>query len=127
MKYASKTAIWTAALLLAVSPAIAQDSGGADSDADASGGNTTALDAAPAPGEPISATNPDVMMSEGVFGIFYEEDGTTMRAEEDAMTMFNEASPEDQEMAMMACADWEQERVAFLDTVSPLCKAFAAP
>ncbi len=43
------------------------------------------------------------------------------------MTMFNEASPEDQEMAMMACADWEQERVAFLDTVSPLCKAFAAP
>jgi hypothetical protein len=122
MKHASKTAAWAAALLLAVSPAIAQDSGG---ESEASGGNTSALDSPPGVGEPISATNPDMMMTEGAFSIFFEDDGTTMRSEEDAMTMFNEASPEDQEMAMMACEDWEEERVAFLDSVSSLCRAFS--
>lgn len=123
MKHTSTTAAWAVALLLSVSPAIAQDSSSGESDA--SGGNTSVLDNPPGVGEPISATNPDMMMSEGVFGIFFEDDGTTMRSEDDAMTMFNEASPEDQEMAMTACQDWEEERVAFIDSVSALCKAFS--
>lgn len=87
------------------------------------GGNTGALDNPPRPGEPISASNPDAMMSEGVYGIFFEEDGTTMRSEEDAMAMYNEASAEDQEMVKEACGIWEEERVGFLDSVTPICVA----
>ncbi|WP_099864774.1 hypothetical protein [Pararhizobium haloflavum] len=101
-----------AALFLLASPALAQ-----------SGGSTTALDNVPTPGNAISGTNSEMMMSEGAYGVFYEEDGTTMRSEEDAMTAYEGLSAEDQEMVNMACTDWEEERVGFLDSVTSTCKA----
>jgi hypothetical protein len=114
MRTATKISTIAAALMLSVAPALAQDAGG----------STTALDNVPTPGSAISGTNTDTMMSEGAYGIFYDEDGTTMRSAEDARTAYDAATDEDRAMVDMACADWEEEQVTFLDSVSSTCRAF---
>lgn len=121
---AFKLSAMAATLFLVVSPTLAQDnaSGGTDT-----GSATTALDNVPGPGEPISGTSADMMMTEGAYGVFFEDDGTTMRSEEDFMSAYEAASAEDQEMINTACADWEEERVGFLDSVSANCRAVLGP
>lgn len=118
MRNVTRISTIAAAFMLAASPVLAQT---------ASGGDTTALDNVPTPGTAISGTNTETMMSEGAYGIFYDEDGTTMRSPEDARAAYDAATDEDREMVDMACADWEEEQTAFLDSVSTTCLAFSDP
>lgn len=114
MRSATRITTLTAALMLAVSPALAQ-----------SNTDTTALDNVPTPGSAISGTNAEMMMSDGAYGVFYEDDGTTLRSAEDARAAYEAASEEDRALVDSACSDWETEEVAFLDSVSSTCIAFS--
>lgn len=120
-----KLAALAATLFLAASPVLAQDTDASDPGTGTS--TTTPEFNMPLPGNPVSATNPDMMMTEGAWGIFYEEDGATMRGEEDFMAAFEAATPEDQETVSISCEDWQQERVGFLDSVSANCRAITGP
>lgn len=106
--------IAAAALMLAVSPALAQPNT-----------ETTALDNVPTPGNPVSGTSADMMMTDEAYGVFYEDDGTTFRSAEDARTAYDALSEEDQALVNTACSDWEEEDVAFLDSVSTTCIEFS--
>jgi hypothetical protein len=108
-----------AALFLVASPAVAQDGTG--------GNNTGALGGTPpGPGEPFTEGSEN-MMTEGVFDFFFEDDGETVRSEDDFMAAFEAGSPEDQELARTACTEWEEARVGFLDSVSSLCRSIVGP